>query len=178
MILDGGRGAGRARVLRGAPLPSVSRILVPVDFSASSKKALEFALYLAERTGASVEVLHVWEPPSFAGPETLGMMQFAPVPQAWDQTRGEVGREMEVFLGAARPRILATRIEAGEPSDAILRVVQEDGFDLVVMGTHGRTGLPRLLIGSVAEAVLRRATCPVMTIRVPGRSQPKDRVPL
>ena len=69
------------------------------------------------------------------------------------------------------------RVEAGEPSDAILRLARDGGGDLIVMGTHGRTGLSRLLIGSVAEAVLRRSACPVLTLRVPVKV-PRDTVPL
>ena len=88
-------------------------------------------------------------------------------------------REVEHFLAkaATRPSQLSVRVEAGEPSDLILQVAKEGRVDLIVMGTHGRTGLSRLLIGSVAEAVLRRSTCPVLTIRVPSRTS-RESVPL
>ncbi len=81
-------------------------------------------------------------------------------------------REVEHFLAktAARPKQLSVRVEAGEPSDTILQIAKDGGTDLIVMGTHGRTGLSRLLIGSVAEAVLRRSTCPVLTVRVPSKT--------
>jgi nucleotide-binding universal stress UspA family protein len=160
-------------------LPAVTRVLVPIDFSPSSRAALEYGTFLATRLGAEVTVLHVWEPPGYVGPDALALLPLAAGQAGWDQTRAEVLREVELFLGpaSARPRELSVRVEAGEPSDAILVAAKEVGADLIVMGTHGRTGLSRLLIGSVAEAVLRRATCPVLTIRVPSRA-PRESIPL
>ncbi len=160
-------------------LPAVTRVLVPIDFSPSSRAALEYATFLAGKLGAELTVLHVWEPPGYVGPDTLALLPVAAGQPGWDQTRGEVMREVELFLGRAqsRPRNLSARVEAGEPSDAILSVAKEGGADLIVMGTHGRTGLSRLLIGSVAEAVLRRSTCPVLTVRVPSKTS-RESVPL
>ena len=159
---------------------AISRILVPIDFSPSSRAALEHATFLAGRLGASLEVLHVWEPPGYVGPDTLALLPVGTAGQpGWEQTRTEVAREVDRFLAKApaQPRALSVRVEAGEPSDVILHVASESGSDLIVMGTHGRTGLSRLLIGSVAEAVLRRATCPVLTVRVPSKA-PREGVPL
>jgi universal stress protein A len=160
-------------------LPAVTRVLVPIDFSPSSRAALEYGTFLAGKLGAELIVLHVWEPPGYVGPDTLALLPVAAGQPGWDQTRAEVMREVELFLGKAsvRPTDLRVRVEAGEPSDAILLAAKDGGADLIVMGTHGRTGLSRLLIGSVAEAVLRRAACPVLTIRVPTRT-PRERVPL
>ncbi len=160
-------------------MPAVSRVLVPVDFSPSSRAAFEYGTFLSGRLGADVTVLHVWEPPGYIGPDTLALLPVASGLPGWDRTRAEVLREVELFLGpsSTRPKDLRVRVEAGEPSDAILLAAKEGGADLIVMGTHGRTGLSRLLIGSVAEAVLRRATCPVLTIRVPTRT-PRDSIPL
>jgi nucleotide-binding universal stress UspA family protein len=161
------------------PVPAVTRVLVPIDFSPSARAALEYATFLVGRLGADLEVLHVWEPPGYVGPDTLALLPLAPGQPGWDQTRGEVLREVEHFLGkgTARPKQLSVRVEAGEPSDTILKIAKDGGTDLIVMGTHGRTGLSRLLIGSVAEAVLRRSTCPVLTIRVPSRTS-RESVPL
>jgi nucleotide-binding universal stress UspA family protein len=160
-------------------LPAVKRVLVPVDFSPSSRAALEYAAFLAEAFVATVVVLHVWEPPGYVGPDTLALLPVAAGQPGWEQTRGEVMREVDAFLGkpSARPKKLEVRVEAGEPSDAILSAAANGGADLIVMGTHGRTGLSRLLLGSVAEAVLRRSGCPVLTIRVPTKA-PRDSVPL
>jgi nucleotide-binding universal stress UspA family protein len=160
-------------------LPAVSRVLVPVDFSPSSRAALEYGTFLAGRFAAALEVLHVWEPPGYVGPDALALLPVASGRTGWEQTRSELMREVELFVGKTGPRPghLSVRVEAGEPSDAILSSAKDGGADLIVMGTHGRTGLSRLLIGSVAEAVLRRSTCPVLTIRVPSRTS-RESVPL
>jgi nucleotide-binding universal stress UspA family protein len=160
-------------------LPAVTRVLVPIDFSPSARAALEYGTFLAGRLGAGLDVLHVWEPPGYVGPDALALLPVSQGTPGWEQTRTDVSREVEHFLAKAdaRPAQLSVQVQAGEPSDTILRVAQDGGADLIVMGTHGRTGLSRLLIGSVAEAVLRRSTCPVLTVRVPGRL-PRESVPL
>jgi len=160
-------------------LPQITRILVPIDFSPSSRAALEYATFLAGETGAALEVLHVWEPPGYVGPDTLALLPVAAGQPGWEQTRLDVTREVDQFLAKAgvRPKQVSVRVEAGEPSDKILSVASDGGADLLVMGTHGRTGLARLLIGSVAEAVVRRATCPVLTVRVASKA-PREGVPL
>jgi nucleotide-binding universal stress UspA family protein len=160
-------------------LPAVTRVLVPIDFSPSARAALEYATFLAGKFGAELDVLHVSEPPGYVGPDTLALLPIVAGQPGRDQARTDVTREVEQFLArtAARPRQLSVRVEAGEPSDTILQIAKDGGADLIVMGTHGRTGLSRLLIGSVAEAVLRRSTCPVLTIRVPAKTS-RESVPL
>jgi len=160
-------------------LPAITRVLVPIDFSPSARAALEYATFVAARHGASLDVLHVWEPPGYVGPDALALLPVAAGQPGWEQTRAEVTREVDRFLAKAgdRPKHLSVRIEAGEPGDTILSVARDGGADLIVMGTHGRTGLSRLLIGSVAEAVLRRSTCPVLTIRVASKA-PREGVPI
>jgi universal stress protein A len=161
-------------------LPAITRLLVPVDFSPSARAAVDYATFLAGKHAAEVTVLHVWEAAGYVGGDALSMLPIgAGGPPGWEQARGDVQREVELFLGKAgvSPRKTAVRVEAGEPSDTILRIAKEVQADLVVMGTHGRAGLSRLLIGSVAEAVLRRSTCPVLTIRVPSKL-PRESVPL
>ena len=160
-------------------MPSIRRVLVPIDFSPSSRAALEYATFLAGTLGASLEALHVWEPPGYVGPDTLALLPVGAGQPGWEQTRTEVRREVDHFLAKASPKPQghSVRVEAGEPSDAILNVAKDSGADLIVMGTHGRTGLSRLLIGSVAEAVLRRSTCPVLTVRVPSKAA-REGVPL
>jgi universal stress protein A len=157
----------------------VDKVLVPIDFSPSARAALEYATFVAGKFGAELLVAHVWEPPGYVGPDTLALLPVGSGQPGWEQTRNEVQREVDHFLARApaRPKGLAVRVEAGEPSDTILQLAKEFGADLIVMGTHGRTGLSRLLIGSVAEAVLRRSTCPVLTIRVASRA-PREMVPL
>ncbi len=163
----------------GLRVPDVTRVLVPIDFSPSSRVALGYATFLAGRLGAVLSVLHVWEPPGYVGPDTLVLLPIARGKPEWEQTRTDVMREIEPFLAGAqpKPRQLDIRVEAGEATDTILQVASDGGADLIVMGTHGRTGLSRLLIGSVAESVIRRSTCPVLTVRVPAKIS-RESVPL
>jgi nucleotide-binding universal stress UspA family protein len=158
-------------------VPTLSRILVPIDFSPSSQAALEYASFLAARLGATLEVLHVWQPAGYVGPDTLALLPVSSGQAGWEEARQSVRREVERALPRGGAAAVGVRVEAGEPADTILAAASS-GADLVVMGTHGRTGLARLLLGSVAEAVVRRATCPVLTVRVPGTPTPPRRPPL
>src|SRR5262245_4923899 len=135
-------------------------ILHPTDFSDSSAGAFQFACSLARDRGARLLILHVVEPPA----TSVGGSQAVP------PTPEELGLDEErAKLNAVKPtdESLRTehRLEVGHTADTVLRVARETGCDLIVMGTHGRTGLGRVLMGSVAEQVLRRAPCPVLTVR-------------
>ncbi|MDX1530737.1 MAG: universal stress protein [Rhodothermales bacterium] len=141
-----------------APYP---RILVARDFSACSERALHTALDLAERTGAEVhllyaEVLH-------SDPFSERQEQATPVEELRRRVRQDgggqpVGAEREVEIRTAVVRDIAA-------APAIVRYAEEHGVDLIVMGTHGRRGVRRLLLGSVAEEVLAAAPCAVLTVR-------------
>lgn len=136
----------------------VRRILVPVDFSPCSRAALEYAEDLAESLGASVDLLHVWAGLYHHSLETEPLALFA---------HSELAREMEALLAELEQRGIDAhgRLEQGSPREAIVRAAGEGKYDLIIMGTHGRTGLAHLFLGSVAESVFRRAPCPVLTIR-------------
>jgi nucleotide-binding universal stress UspA family protein len=143
---------------------AIARILVPVDFSPCSRAALDYAAFLGERFGAAIDVLHVWATyPVAWDPPSLIAAGYTPLV---DFERSDAGRQMKAFLGHLEHRIRSPvrgRLDRGAPVDRILAAAAE-GYDLVVMGTHGRTGVAHLLFGSVAEAVVRRAPCPVVTI--------------
>ena len=156
----------------------LAHILVPLDFSPWSKAAFDQAVALAERTGAVLDLLYVWpghrdvaaerfEDLAAKGPfVSSGRTEFAATLE---------GRELESLMKLARSYGVRVRgrLESGDPSRAILRVAGDDAFDLIVMGTHGRTGMAHLLFGSVAEQVVRAAPCPVMTVRqTPTEAQP------
>jgi len=155
----------------------VARILVPVDFSACSRAAMEFAAYFAGRFGASVDVLHVWEPPRYVIPEVTVEVPGEPKKTLLEFARSEAGKEMESFLeelqrsGTVKVR---GRLESGDPTEVILELTDTDEYDLVVMGTHGRTGLSHLFLGSVAEKVVRRSRKPVLTIRHPEHADHQE----
>jgi nucleotide-binding universal stress UspA family protein len=149
---------------------AVRRILCPVDFSDPSHAGLRYAVDLAGRFGASVTLLHVIQPPGFTLPEGMvvaGADVFAElqrdVADALQAARAEAER-----LGAASVEV-DTAVGATHPE--IVRYAEEHRHDLIVMGTHGRTGIAHALLGSTAERVVRHAPCPVLTVR----AAPQDR---
>ena len=141
----------------------LQRILCPVDFSEFSSRAMERAVALGNWFDARIEVLHVVP---FITPAGAGLPYFpAPVGSTAplrEQSRRELAQFVEPFLGEGVP--IETRVVEGDP----WRVIQDEALalpaDLLVMGTHGRSGFEHLLLGSVTEKVLRRAPCPVLTL--------------
>jgi len=145
----------------------IRTILYPTDFSESSRSAFHHACSLARDGGAHLVVLHVMPPPvTFNGEGVL----LPPPVQDWDRMQERLQQ-----VTAPDPKVhLEHRLAQGDASSEILWVAKELKCDLMVMGTHGRTGLGRLLMGSVAEQVLRRAPCPVLTVKTPPSSEAPD----
>jgi nucleotide-binding universal stress UspA family protein len=147
-------------------MQQIRSILVPVDFSESSRRALEYASVLGGPVKAKIDVLHVWQVPSFLPPDAIV--------SAADRTLELVklvqeNADKELLRFASRARedgiaIATTRSEPGIPSGTIVEIAKNGAYDLIVMGTHGRTGLSRALLGSVAERVVRSAPCAVLTV--------------
>jgi nucleotide-binding universal stress UspA family protein len=136
------------------------KILVPTDFSPFHETALAYATSLARDTGATLLIVHVDEPPL-----AYGAGEFYAVPATPDA--GEQ-RAMLATVVPTDPEVhFEHRLLVGDPASEIVQLAADEGVDLIVMGTHGRTGLRRLLMGSVAEAVVRRASCPVLTLKQP-----------
>lgn len=144
---------------------SFKKILVPVDFSTCSGAALDYALMLQRELGAELEVLHAFEIPAFVPPHVVVMMGDVEASLA-DHAEQEARRELDAFLDrhGAKPNT-PRHVFLGPPGLVVLERLESNGVDLVVMGTHGRTGLARWVMGSTAEKVLRGAKCPVLTIR-------------
>ena len=142
----------------------IEKILVPVDFSAHSAEALRFAADLARRYAASLDLLHVFQTMTYALPEGY----VVPSPEQLDAIMKHFQQELETAkrsaLAAGAPSVETTLLQGGVAS-AILRVAEERHHDLIVMGTHGRTGMKHMLLGSVAEHIVRVAPCPVLTVR-------------
>jgi universal stress protein A len=144
--------------------PQVKTILVPVDFSSGSDIAVEWAQVLAEAFGARLVLLHVLDTSASALIGGPGGVLAPPPPVAlYDEMREEARSAMATL--AQRVPEATTLIREGTPRQEILRAAADLGADLIVMGTHGRTGLAHLLFGSVAEHVVRHAPVPVFTIR-------------
>lgn len=142
----------------------LGKILFSTDFSHTGDAALALATVLARDTGATLVIVHVEEPPvAYGGGELYYGM---PEPNTAD---------LEKMLAEVKPTDPAIPYEhhmiSGSPADAIVRFAEEEGVDMIVMGTHGRSGLPRLLMGSVAEVVVRKSHCPVLTLREPDKKK-------
>jgi nucleotide-binding universal stress UspA family protein len=143
-------------------------ILVPHDFSSSANHAAAIARDEAKLHNARLLLLHVIELPGSFRPETV----IVPDPSGAPVNIREYAVEMatthlqDIVARLAKDGVTATpTIRVGNPVDEIGRFIDEEKVSLVVMGTHGRTGLEHLLVGSVAERVVRTATCPVLTVR-------------
>ena len=143
-----------------------SRIVVPTDFSGCSEEAWALARRIAGAVGAEIVLVHVFvEPPSY------GEASF-PVDSVWqviESARKWVEQELEKWADAARENGISVRtlVRTGSPYQEIVDLATDERADLVVMGTHGRSGMSRLLLGSVADRIIRLAPCPVLTVRKP-----------
>jgi nucleotide-binding universal stress UspA family protein len=143
-----------------------NRILVPTDFSAPSDAALVTAKELAERLGASIHLLHVLEDPYSTAAYATEVYGYLPpgIKESWQ--KDAEAHMATVLTPAERAQFSATTtVIFGAPAQSIVEHAENNGIDLIVMGTHGRGGVAHLLLGSVAERVVRMARCPVLTIR-------------
>jgi nucleotide-binding universal stress UspA family protein len=148
--------------------PDLHRVLCPVDFSECSRTALHEAVMLASLYGGSVTAPFVY-PLLPAGP-------YLPVPALDDQFRSRLAAQLNDFVAPARSTgvPLHATLLTGSPALEILALAT--GFDVIVMGTHGRRGFRRLLLGSVTERVVRQATCPVLTVPEGEHGVPMSRI--
>lgn len=149
-----------------APALSLSRILVPIDFSGKSRQALEVAVPLAESYQGRVFLLHVVRPPPVSGWQiipggkhylTMGMNNIA-----------EASRKKLEALAAKKVSLAIwgrALVRQGHPYQEIISAARQLKADLIVISTHGYSGLKKVLIGSVTERVVRHAPCPVLTVR-------------
>jgi nucleotide-binding universal stress UspA family protein len=141
-------------------IEKIQKVLFPTDFSPASDAVLRHATALARGNNATLLIVHVEEPPLAYGSGELfyGVSDFST-------------ESLQKLLNKIVPPDPAVpvvrRLVMGDPATEIPRVAKEENVDLIVMGTHGRTGLKRLLMGSVAELVVRRAPCAVLTVRQP-----------
>lgn len=136
------------------------KLLVPTDFSPSSDEALKLATVLARDTGASLLIVHVEMIPLTTG----GGDFLYTIPEPSTQ---ELKEKLDEVVPHDASVLAVHRLLAGDPAEVIVKVAEEEEVDFIVMGTHGRRGLTRLLMGSVAEVVVRRAHCPVITLKQP-----------
>jgi nucleotide-binding universal stress UspA family protein len=144
---------------------TVHHVLVPLDFSTYAEQALDYAIALAQKLQARVTLLHVIQPPAIVNVEG-GLW---PTSTFLQDLEAAVTRDMEGYLA----RVTAAGLEGemvvvhGVPFQEILDTAKARQVDLIIMGTHGRTGLTHVFLGSVAEKVVRLAPCPVLVARQP-----------
>lgn len=143
----------------------LSRILVPTDFSDYSRAALEYGLALAEKFGAEIHLLHVLQDLVGLVPEPG--LAFPPPGDYAIELQASAERALAALPGeGAGEGVTITRATRhGPPFLEIIRYAREQEIELIVMGTHGRSGIAHMLLGSVAEKVVRKAPCPVLTVR-------------
>lgn len=156
-------------------MPEIRTILAPVDFSASSTKALEYALEMAKTLGAKVQILHVYPLLSYALQDDV----IPDDPRFVADLEAELEKQLAELKRRYEPRgvPLETKLVPGVPYAEILRVAASIPADVIVIGTHGRTGLRRMLLGSVAERVVRGAEIPVLTVRSPEGAKDEESQP-
>jgi len=140
------------------------KILIPVDFSQPSKKALAWAFEYAQKVPVQLHVLHVVEKHLQFSDLSAGMDALK---AELEEIRTEAEAQLAQLAGAQRDSVGQVRqhVATGKPADEIVRVADELDVDMIVMGTHGLTGVERVIIGSVAEKVVRRAHCTVVTVK-------------
>lgn len=143
-----------------------AKILFPTDFSTLGQAALETATDLAKQRGAKLMIVHVEEPPMAYGGGELYYGIAEP-------DRNELKKMLAAVLPTDPAVGYEHRLMIGNPATAIVHLAEQEHVDMIVMPTHGRTGLFRVLMGSVAEEVVRKAKCPVLTVKsaIPAKAK-------
>jgi nucleotide-binding universal stress UspA family protein len=139
---------------------TIRHVLCPFDFSASSRRALQVALGVAERFDARLDVLHVFKTPFHAPSRRSAAVDR----EVSDRHRRLAQSALDEALASPEYARADSHVAEGQPHEAIERFARASGTDIIVMGTRGNTGLKRLLLGSVAERVVRTAEVPVLTV--------------
>jgi universal stress protein A len=146
---------------------AIRKILVPTDFSDCSEAALEYGRRMAEAFGASLHLLHVVQDP-YTQPWAAEAFP-APLGDLLAEWEVQARNRMVSSLSEAERASVTIATQIGSPFLEIVRYAQEQQIDLIVIGTHGRGPIGHMLLGSVAEKVVRKAPCPVLTVRHPQR---------
>jgi len=142
----------------------IKRILVPVDFSSPSEHATEYALGLAETLGADIALMHTYSLPVYALPD--GGVMVGPEYAARVSSAAQTSLDDCVARYSGRGVEVTGHLAEGVPHEEVARLAAELNAQMVVMGTHGRSGMRHLLLGSVTERVVRTSKVPVLTVRL------------
>lgn len=142
------------------------KILVPVDFSEHSTLALDTAVSLAKDFGASLTIVHVYEPLAVAVPQGYQLFSEAQLTRLFEELQQALAQQRQRAEAAGVAKVAAELLHGFAVSE-VQNYARENAFELIVMGTHGRRGLSHAFLGSVAERLVRVAPCPVLTVRAP-----------
>ena len=152
----------------------IKRILVATDFSSSSRRALDYAAGVARKFDASLHLVHVCEVPRMF---TASMDAYAMACTDWNKRLGEEAeRELKKIAALPQGLQVTTEVLFGSPAPAIVEAADTNDADLIVMGTHGHGAVMHLMLGNVAERVVRTAPCPVLTVREPREREVTKRL--
>ena len=146
------------------PRITIQRILVPIDFSEHSKNALKYALPFAENFKASIDLLYVVEPTIYPADFSFGQIGF---PNVEEELRTRGSNELENLMTKEIAGKVDSRkiVRTGKPFYEINQYASEENISLIIIATHGHTGMEHILFGSTAEKVVRKAPCPVLVVR-------------
>jgi universal stress protein A len=144
-----------------------TKILVPVDFSAYSAEAVRWAADLSRRYEAALDVVHVFQTMTYALPEGYVVPDGTQLQAIMNEFEAQLAATKRAAVEAGGLKV-ETKLLQGGVATEILRFAKERECDLIVLGTHGRTGMKHMLLGSVAEYIVRVAPCPVLTVRAPA----------
>jgi universal stress protein A len=145
-------------------MTTFKKILLPTDFSDGVEAPLRLAAGLAKDSGGTVVLMHAYQTPILPLPEGQLIVSPEQMARLHKHLADELDKNKTHLIELGAPKVETIVVE-GNPTDAVVRAAKEHGADLIVMSTHGRTGLSHLLIGSVTERVVRTASCPVLTVR-------------
>jgi nucleotide-binding universal stress UspA family protein len=146
--------------------PEIKKILVPIDFSDYSKNALKYAVNIVETFKAEMFLIYVVEPVIYPPDFSMGQIAIPSINTEWDERAKE---ELKKLAEAEIPKEIKvqTIVKTGKPFLEIIDTATEKDIDLIVIATHGHSGVEHILFGSTAEKVVRKAPCPVLTLREP-----------
>jgi nucleotide-binding universal stress UspA family protein len=146
--------------------PDIKKVLVPIDFSDYSKSSLRYAVNFAKQFNAEIFLIYVVEPVIYPPDFSMGQIAIPSVNAEWDE------RAREELKNLAKTEIpegvkVKTILKNGKPFLEIIDTASEENIDLIIIATHGHSGVEHILFGSTAEKVVRKAPCPVLTLREP-----------
>ena len=146
--------------------PDIKKVLVPIDFSDYSKSSLRYAVNFAKKFDAEIYLIYVVEPVIYPPDFSMGQIAIPSVNNEWDE------RAREELKKLAKTEIpdgvkVKTILKNGKPFMEIIDTASEENIDLIIIATHGHSGVEHILFGSTAEKVVRKAPCPVLTLREP-----------